>query len=99
MIGSYQEVDGHMEFVREDELQYIQDVRFPKHYEVLDGVEAIELIASSLSLAEFRGYCLGNILKYRLRAGKKDDIKKDIKKADEYILLFDEYKHLCKRGS
>lgn len=99
MIGSYEEVDGKMEFVQKDELQYIQDVRFPKHYGVLDGVEAIDIIASSLSLSEFRGYCLGNILKYRLRAGKKDALQKDINKADEYFLLFDGYKHLCKRGS
>lgn len=99
MSGQYMQIDGRYQWVGDKslyELDHLEDVRFPVHYGVLDGLEAIEIIASSLSLSEFRGYCLGNILKYRLRAGKKDDLRKDIKKADEYVLLFDEYKHLCK---
>lgn len=70
-------------------------VKQPKHYELLGG-EVIALIASSMTFEEFYGYCKGNILKYRLRAGKKDDALQDIGKADEYELLYEKYKHLCK---
>lgn len=70
-------------------------VKQPKHYMLLD-TEAIVLIASGLTQEQFYGYCLGNILKYRLRAGKKDALVQDIGKADEYELLYRKYHHLCK---
>lgn len=73
-------------------------VHSPKHYSVFDGIEAIEIIASSLTLSEFRGYCFGNLLKYRLRVGKKDDVKQELGKADKYQELFDKYQHLCKEN-
>lgn len=71
-------------------------VNSPSHYALFDGVEAIEIIASSLTKSEFRGYCLGNLLKYRLRCGKKDNVEQELKKADKYKELFEKYKHLCK---
>lgn len=71
-------------------------VHSPKHYSVFDGTEAIEIIASSLTQEEFRGYCFGNLLKYRLRCGKKDDVNQELSKADKYKELYEDYKHLCK---
>ena len=55
----------------------------PSHYEVLEGVEAIDIIKATLSTAEFIGYCKGNILKYQLRSAKKNK-EEDLKKADVY---------------
>lgn len=72
------------------------NVRNPSHYQVLDGLEAIEIIASCMTLEQFHGYCLGNILKYRIRTGKKDNLEQDIAKADFYKELYDEYKIYCK---
>lgn len=71
-------------------------VHSPNHYAVFDGVEAIEIIAKSLTVEEFRGYCFGNLLKYRLRCGKKDDIQQELAKADKYKELFEKYKHFCR---
>ena len=74
------------------------DVRAPTHYQVFPGTESIEIIARSMTQAEFRGFCLGNVLKYRLRAGKKSDqasIEKDLSKADFYKELFEEHKYKC----
>lgn len=71
-------------------------VNHPKHYEFFPGVEAIEIIAASLTVEEFKGYCMGNRLKYRLRAGNKDALEQDIAKSDKYIELFNENKHLCR---
>lgn len=71
-------------------------VNHPKHYAVFEQLEAIEVIASTMSTEQFYGYCLGNILKYRLRAGGKDDVMQELGKADRYQGLFTEFKHLCK---
>jgi len=73
-----------------------EQVRNPKHYQVLDGVESIEIIASSMTVEQFHGFCLGNILKYRIRAGNKDKLQQDIDKADFYKELYEKHKHLCK---
>lgn len=73
-------------------------VRKPSHYQVFDGVESIEIIARSMTVSEFRGFCLGNVLKYRLRAGKKSELatmEKDLNKAAFYQELFDLHKGKC----
>lgn len=71
-------------------------VHNPSHYQFFPGVEAIELIALVLTEEGFKGYCLGNRLKYRLRAGKKDDPKQELDKSDFYVQLFEQHKHLCR---
>lgn len=71
-------------------------VNHPKHYAVFEQLEAIEVIASSMTVEQFYGYCLGNILKYRLRAGGKDDVMQELGKADKYQELFTKHKNLCK---
>ena len=73
-------------------------VRNPSHYQVFDGVESIEIIARSMTVSEFRGFCMGNVLKYRLRAGKKSELatmEKDLNKAAFYNELFDLHKGKC----
>lgn len=73
-------------------------VRKPSHYQVFDGVESIEIIARSMTVSEFRGFCMGNVLKYRLRAGKKSELatmEKDLNKAAFYQELFDLHKGKC----
>ena len=64
-------------------------VRKPKHYEIMPGLEAIDIIDTVLTSLEgeitpYQAYCLGNFLKYRLRAGDKDDLQQDIDKSNEY---------------
>lgn len=67
----------------------------PKHYEFFDGVEVITIIARSMTEKQFAGYCMGNALKYRLRAGKKFNTEEDLKKADYYKELFQKHRHEC----
>lgn len=53
----------------------------PNHYKAESGdLEAIDVI-EKFGL----GYLLGNVLKYILRAGKKDDRLQDLKKALAYL--------------
>lgn len=76
----------------------IEGVTKPSHYALFDGIEAIEIIARSMTVEMFRGYCLGNIMKYRLRAGKKSELayaEKDLAKANFYAELFEKHKELC----
>lgn len=70
-------------------------VKKPSHYDVIEGIQAIELIARSMTKEQFYGYCLGNIMKYRFRVGKKDAIDQDLGKAKQYVELYEKYKGLC----
>ena len=54
------------------------------HYQLWSGKESIEVIESTLSTEELISGCKFNILKYRLRIGKKDDIEKDMQKIKTY---------------
>jgi hypothetical protein len=62
-------------------------VKSPKHYSFFDS-EVIDIIRSSMTKEQFIGYCKGNSIKYRLRAGKKDDALQDILKAEQYELYY-----------
>ncbi|QGF19803.1 nucleotide kinase [Pectobacterium phage MA1A] len=73
-------------------------VKAPSHYMLFTDVESIEVIARSMTVAEFKGFCFGNVLKYRLRAGKKSELatmEQDLKKAAFYQELFDKHKEKC----
>lgn len=61
-------------------------VNCPAHY--AGQIETIDFIKDKLGPAGYRGYCLGNALKYISRAGKKGDpemFDEDIKKAIVYL--------------
>lgn len=76
----------------------IEGVTKPAHYMLFDDIEAIEVIARSMTCEQFKGYCLGNILKYRLRAGKKSELaylEKDMAKAGFYCELYEKHKDKC----
>lgn len=77
----------------------IEGVRTPSHYMLFEDVESIQVIARTMTVSEFKGFCLGNVLKYRLRAGKKSElatIEKDLAKADFYKELFAKHKGECR---
>ncbi len=67
-------------------------VHSPKHYMVIGDTEACDLIACMLgqyvkdnpNATPYQIYCAGNVFKYRLRAGEKDDLQQDIDKANKY---------------
>lgn len=59
-------------------------VNHPNHYQIMPGVEAKDVIRSVLGDEGFIFYCYGNVIKYILRARKKNGIE-DLKKARVYI--------------
>ena len=55
-----------------------------KHYELWNDFEAIDVIKNILSKDEYIGFLKGNILKYQLRVGKKDNVEKEMEKIKDY---------------
>lgn len=49
----------------------IDNINNPNHYKLDCGVESIEIIKRVLGIKGFVAFCLGNILKYLIRAEKK----------------------------
>ena len=74
-----------------------EQVNNPKHYDVWEDLTAIEVMARTSTLEEFRGFCRNTALKYTLRAGKKGTgcTHQDLAKSEQYRILFDDYKNLC----
>jgi len=62
----------------------IDNVNNPNHYKLSCGIESIEIIKRVLGTQGFVAFCLGNILKYLIRAQKKNG-KEDYKKAAKYL--------------
>ena len=58
-------------------------VNHPAHYKV-GGIETIDFIKAKLTPEEFKGYLLGNVLKYASRAGHKDNAVQDAGKLAWY---------------
>lgn len=73
----------------------VDNVKRPSHYQLIEGVESIEIIARSMTQKQWKGFCLGNMLKYRIRAGKKDALQQDIDKANFYGELYEMHKEKC----
>ena len=61
-------------------------INSPTHY-TSGGIEAINYIKAKLGTDGCIAYCLGNVIKYVSRAGKKDIQKEleDLKKAQWYL--------------
>lgn len=61
------------------------NVNSPSHYQMAGlSIEVIDVIRSVLGDEKFEGYCRGNVIKYILRADKKNEIE-DLKKARVYL--------------
>lgn len=67
----------------EDDSDNEDIINHPDHYNHLQ-IEVIDIIKASLTDDEYRGYLLGNIIKYRMRAGWKGDRDTDYKKSSWY---------------
>ena len=62
-------------------------VHHPNHYQLVDGIEVIDVIKVILNRSNFtglQGYYLGNVMKYILRADQKNGAE-DYKKAAVYL--------------
>ena len=67
--------------VKEDKVQEVE--KHDKHY-LESVVEPIKVMEKLFTKEELKGFLKGNILKYRLRMGHKDDIQKEMDKIRVY---------------
>lgn len=72
-------------------------VNHPKHYQLANGLEAIELMELTSTAPEFVGHLRNTALKYIIRAGHKDPSKyvQDLDKAKWYITKLQEFHTKC----
>ncbi len=60
------------------------NIKENNHHLLWGDTQSIELIKDFLTKEEYKGFLKGNILKYQLRLGKKDDIPKELGKIKDY---------------
>ena len=60
-------------------------INHPQRYGGDTTYECIKVLKAWMSNEEFNGFCKGNVLKYLSRAGKKDDLIQEYKKAEWYL--------------
>jgi len=83
----YTKINEPLNVVRDDttsEQKTIMNIEENKHHLIWGDTQSIELIEDFLSKEEYIGFLKGNILKYQLRLGKKDDVAKELKKIQDY---------------
>lgn len=79
--------------VNEDRVQKVAGEEDNKHY--LEAVvEPIKVMEKLFTKEELKGFIKGNILKYRLRMGHKDDIQKEMDK----ICVYEQWLAKLERG-
>lgn len=71
--------------------QRLDEISKAPHYNTGVFEEVIEMAKKLFTPEEVMGFMKINSFKYRLRAGYKDDIEKDIKKALQYEKMYLEY--------
>lgn len=61
-----------------------EGVHEPKHYKGTGGMQSIDVMKSFMSKEAYRGFLLGNVIKYVLRYRKKNGVE-DLEKAQVYL--------------
>ena len=102
ILSPYEQMDKDEEDRRMDNVirngnsgEHYDVVQKPKHYDTGFNIEVIEIIARTMTKEQFKGYCLGNYMKYKMRAGDKGELNEDLDKAKKYQELYEQYKTLC----
>ena len=60
-----------------------------RHYDA-GGIETLDYIRAKLTPEQYKGYLLGNLLKYTSRANFKESFSRDIEKAARYAQWLNE---------
>lgn len=55
-----------------------------EHYKQ-SAMQPIQVMQRLMTPEQFNGFLIGNVIKYTMRAGHKDAVKKDLNKARQYL--------------
>jgi len=83
----YTKINEPLNVVRDDttsEQKTIMNIEENKHHLIWKGMQSLDVMKLSLTKEEYIGFLKGQILKYQLRLGKKDDVAKELKKIQDY---------------
>lgn len=75
MDGSFSKIDEKIE----------KAVTHPLHYGGDTPYECIKVLKAWLKPDQYKGFLIGNVIKYLCRSGKKDNILQEAKKAQFYL--------------
>lgn len=56
------------------------------HYNATGQIQPIEVMQVFLTPEQFIGFCRGNVIKYATRAGRKDEVRKEVNKVIQYAI-------------
>ena len=62
-----------------------EEVNHPDRYGGDTVYECIKVLEAWLPIEQYKGFLRGNVLKYLCRAGKKDNVVQELKKAEWYM--------------
>lgn len=62
----------------------------PNHYKGKDGLEVIDVLKNFLTPEQFKGFLLGNVIKYSLRFQHKNGFE-DLEKSSVYLSWLKEH--------
>ena len=69
-------------FTRKVDMQEQTDNNIPDHYKGSENIDVIDFLYQQLPFEQFKGFMKGNMIKYPVRAGRKDDELADFKKLE-----------------
>lgn len=93
MNGEKVIIDNNWDFVKSNKpfnrkINYSGDIApvdtTPDHYKGSENIDVIDFLYQQLPFEQFKGFMKGNMIKYPVRAGRKDDELEDFKKARDY---------------
>ena len=69
-----------------DKFDEVEKPQKDQHYKEFPELEAFKLMRDSFTSEQYRGFLLGNILKYRMRIGKKkgQSVEEELRKIKVY---------------
>lgn len=79
--------EHYKEYIKQERTTMEQDKISPKHYkEILPGYEYMDMMVFMLKdLEGAEAHLMGQVYKYLMRYGKKDDKLQELKKAQWYL--------------
>lgn len=69
-----------------EQLRKNENVVSPSHY-TSGSIEVLDIISSALGKAGFEAFCMGQVLKYTIRAKHKSKYFEDMQKAQFYLSI------------
>ena len=89
----HKEWDNDTDTARDDE--YTNGTSAGQNHYKSSAMQPIQVMQRIMTVEQFKGFLIGNVIKYSMRAGHKDAVYKDYNKARQYMWWL----HLVNQGT